>query len=121
MALHFTKLSTNDDIFDKTSATKPLSKTKLPEKESDPKTMCQLIKDELLLDGNSRQNLATFCQTFVDEEIHQLMDDCIDKNMIDKDEYPQTAEIEARCVNIIAGMWNANPNDAIGTSTTGSS
>ena len=51
MALHFTKLSTNDDIFDKTSATKPLSKTKLPEKESDPKTMCQLIKDELLLDG----------------------------------------------------------------------
>ena len=121
MALHFTKLSTNDDIFDKTSATKPLSKTKLPEKESDPKTMCQLIKDELLLDGNSRQNLATFCQTFVDEEIHQLMDDCIDKNMIDKDEYPQTAEIEARCVNIIAGMWNANPNEAIGTSTTGSS
>ena len=66
----------------------------MPEKEADPKTMYQLIKDELMLDGNSRQNLATFCQTFVDEEIHQLMDDCIDKNMIDKDEYPQTAEIE---------------------------
>ncbi len=115
------KSSNNDDIFDKTGATKPLSKTKMPEKESDPKTMYQLIKDELMLDGNSRQNLATFCQTFVEDEIHRLMDDCIDKNMIDKDEYPQTAEIESRCVNIIADMWHANPEEATGTSTTGSS
>lgn len=121
MALHTMKSSNNDDIFDKTGATKPLSKTKMPEKESDPKTMYQLIKDELMLDGNSRQNLATFCQTFVDDEIHRLMDDCIDKNMIDKDEYPQTAEIESRCVNIIADMWHANPEEATGTSTTGSS
>ena len=121
MALHTMKSSNNDDIFDKTGATKPLSKTKMPEKESDPKTMYQLIKDELMLDGNSRQNLATFCQTFVEDEIHRLMDDCIDKNMIDKDEYPQTAEIESRCVNIIADMWHANPEEATGTSTTGSS
>lgn len=121
MALHSIKKSQNDDLFDKSVATKPLSKSKLPEKESDPKVMYQLIKDELLLDGNSRQNLATFCQTFTDDEIHHLMDDCIDKNMIDKDEYPQTAEIESRCVNIIADMWHANPDEAIGTSTTGSS
>ena len=73
MALHTMKSSNNDDIFDKTGATKPLSKTKMPEKESDPKTMYQLIKDELMLDGNSRQNLATFCQTFVDDEIHRLI------------------------------------------------
>ena len=121
MALHTMKSSNNDDIFDKTGATKPLNKTKMPEKESDSKTMYQLIKDELMLDGNSRQNLATFCQTFVEDEIHRLMDDCIDKNMIDKDEYPQTAEIESRCVNIIADMWHANPEEATGTSTTGSS
>ena len=121
MALHTIKSSTNDDIFDKSGATKPLSKYKMPEKESDPKTMYQLIKDELFLDGNSRQNLATFCQTYAEDEIHRLMDDCIDKNMIDKDEYPQTAEIESRCVNIIADMWHADPKEAIGTSTTGSS
>ena len=29
------------------------------------------------------------------------MAETADKNMIDKDEYPQTAEIERRCVNII--------------------
>ena len=35
------------------------------------------------------------------------MAETADKNMIDKDEYPQTAEIEARCVNIIADLWNS--------------
>lgn len=122
MALHIIKnRSVNDDLFDKTAAGSPLCKFRIPEKESDPKTMYQLIKDELMLDGNSRQNLATFCQTYAEDEIHRLMDDCLDKNMIDKDEYPQTAEIESRCVNIIASLWNANPKEAIGTSTTGSS
>ena len=40
-----------------------------------------------MLDGNSRQNLATFCQTWAEPEVHKLMDECMDKNMIDKDEY----------------------------------
>lgn len=113
--------SENDDLFDKRIAQKPLSKFIIPEEEANPKAVFQLIKDELMLDGNSRQNLATFCQTFSEEEIHKLMDICLDKNMIDKDEYPQTAEIENRCVNIIASLWNASEKDAIGTSTTGSS
>ena len=54
-----------------------------------------MVSDELMLDGNSRQNLATFCQTWVEPEVLALMALSIDKNMIDKDEYPQTAEIEA--------------------------
>ena len=60
-----------------------------------------------LLDGNSRQNLATFCQTWVEPEVRRLMDDCVDKNMIDKEEYPQTAEIESRCVHMLADLWNS--------------
>lgn len=86
------------------------------------KTIRDLILDELLLDGNAKQNLATFCQTDVDEDIHFIMDRCIDKNMIDKDEYPQTAEIESRCVHILADLWNS-PESAttLGCSTTGSS
>lgn len=47
---------------------------------------------ELMLDGNFRQNLVSFCRTWVDSEIHELMDECVNKNMIDKDEYPQTDE-----------------------------
>ncbi|RYV52799.1 glutamate decarboxylase [Pengzhenrongella frigida] len=82
----------------------------------------QLVADELMLDGNSRQNLATFCQTWVEPEVHRLMELSIDKNMIDKDEYPQTAEIERRCVHMMADLWNA-PQGAnpVGASAIGSS
>ena len=50
------------------------------------------------------------------------MAECLDKNMIDKDEYPQTAELESRCVNILADLWHApDARGATGCSTTGSS
>jgi glutamate decarboxylase len=50
------------------------------------------------------------------------MAECHDKNMIDKDEYPNTAEIETRCVNILSHLWHAPDVDqATGCSTTGSS
>jgi glutamate decarboxylase len=55
-----------------------------------PEDVFQVIQDELLLDGNARQNLATFCQTWEEPEIHKIMDLAIDKNMVDKDEYPLT-------------------------------
>jgi glutamate decarboxylase len=81
-----------------------------------------LVSDELILDGNARQNLATFCTTYLDAEIHPLMDASLDKNMIDKDEYPATAELESRCVHILADLWNApEAASTIGCSTTGSS
>ncbi|QLE79416.1 glutamate decarboxylase [Francisella sp. Scap27] len=98
-----------------------LPKLEIPAKSQNPIDVYQEIKDELMLDGNSKQNLATFCQTEVDDFVHKLMNDCIDKNMIDKDEYPQTAELEARCVNILANLWNSKAENAVGCSTTGSS
>ncbi|SEW26486.1 glutamate decarboxylase [Chitinophaga arvensicola] len=99
-----------------------IPKYKIPEEAQDMRTVYHLVHDELMLDGNSRMNLATFCQTWLDEYVHKLMDECLDKNMIDKDEYPQTAEIENRCVHILADLFNA-PDSAstMGCSTTGSS
>jgi glutamate decarboxylase len=85
-------------------------------------TAYELISSELLLDGSARLNLATFVTTWMPSLAGELMAQTADKNMIDKDEYPQTAEIEARCVNIIANLWNAPPEQgATGCSTTGSS
>jgi glutamate decarboxylase len=82
----------------------------------------ELISSELLLDGQARLNLATFVTTWMPSLAARLMDETADKNMIDKDEYPQTAEIEARCVNIIAELWHADASEqATGCSTTGSS
>ncbi|MEG0250937.1 MAG: glutamate decarboxylase [Peptostreptococcus sp.] len=87
-----------------------------------PRNAYMLVKDELLNEGNARQNLATFCQTYMIDEASKLMSETMDKNAIDKSEYPRTAELEKRCVNIIADLWNANPNKSfIGTSTVGSS
>ena len=82
----------------------------------------QLVRDELLIDGNAQLNLATFVTTWMEPQAQALMGDAVAKNMIDKDEYPQTAEIENRCVAILADLWHAPDHDvATGCSTTGSS
>src|SRR3984957_5409749 len=93
----------------------------LPEHGVLPRTALQVVRDELILDGNARLNLATFVTTWMEPEAELLMAECASKNMIDKDEYPQTAELEHRCVNIIGHLWNAPYEQAVGCSTTGSS
>lgn len=112
----------DDEIFASSDLSSPLPKYRFPREESDPQDIYQLVHDELMLDGNARQNLATFCQTWEEPQVHKLMDECIDKNMVDKDEYPQTAEVESRCVHMLADLWNSpDAADTIGCSTTGSS
>lgn len=96
-----------------------------PQEEMREDVAFQMIHDELFLDGNARQNLATFCQTWDDGNVHKLMDLSINKNWIDKEEYPQSAEIDARCVKMMADLWNApvqaDGSGAMGTNTIGSS
>ena len=99
-----------------------MPKYRLPDDGAPPDVAERLIHDELMLDGNARLNLATFVTTWMDPQAERLMAEAFDKNMIDKDEYPATAEIEKRCVNIVADLFNAPVDgDAIGVSTTGSS
>ncbi|WOQ18726.1 glutamate decarboxylase [Raineyella sp. W15-4] len=99
-----------------------IPKDQLPTDGMDPRVAYRLLHDELMLDGNSRQNLATFVTTFMDDEADRLFGETLDKNMIDKDEYPQTAAIEGRCVKIVSELWNSPSHEAAtGTSTTGSS
>jgi glutamate decarboxylase len=81
-----------------------------------------VVHDQLMLDGNARLNLATFVTTWMEPQATRLMTECFDKNMIDKDEYPRTADLELRCVRMLAQLWHAPPApDATGCSTTGSS
>ncbi|MCW0216135.1 MAG: glutamate decarboxylase [Pseudonocardia sp.] len=82
----------------------------------------QIVHDELMLDGNARLNLATFVTTWGEPHVNRLMAESFDKNMIDKDEYPRTADLEQRCIRMLADLWHApDPSTAIGCSTTGSS
>ncbi|VAZ72138.1 glutamate decarboxylase [Mycobacterium persicum] len=107
--------------------TAPVPALRLPEESMDPEAAYQFIHDELMLDGSSRLNLATFVTTWMDPEAGQLMAETFDKNMIDKDEYPATAAIESRCVSMVADLFHAeglrddDPGSATGVSTIGSS
>ncbi|MFD7700871.1 glutamate decarboxylase [Streptomyces caelestis] len=128
MALHNAQEPAADpavDIFASPLSERPLPKRSIPDLPSPPPVVFQILRNELLLDGNAAQNLATFCTTWTDDEVRRLMDLCLDKNIVDKDEYPQTAEIESRCVNILADLWHApvgaDEANAVGCSTTGSS
>ena len=100
--------------------TEPVPKYELPARGMDADLAYELIHDELLLDGNARLNLATFVTTWMEPQAEKLMTECFAKNMIDKDEYPQTAEIENRCINMVSRLFHA-PDSGAGVSTIGSS
>ena len=75
-----------DEIFGSVYTNKTLSKFKMPEKEMLADSAYYQIMNELILDGNATQNLATFVQTWAEPQVQKLMQDCIVKNMIDKDD-----------------------------------
>ncbi len=108
-------------------STTPVPALRLPDESMEPEQTYRFIHDELMLDGSSRLNLATFVTTWMDPEADRLMAETFDKNMIDKDEYPVTAAIEQRCVCMVADLFHAeglrddDPSTAIGVSTVGSS
>ena len=111
-----------EPIFGAVCEGEDLPKYKLNPQSVEPRMAYQLVQDQLLDEGNARLNLATFCQTYMEPEAVKLMTQTLEKNAIDKSEYPRTAEIENRCVNIIADLWHASKEEKfMGTSTIGSS
>ena len=86
-----------------------MPKYQLNQKPVEPRIAYRIVKDQLLDEGNARENLATFCQTYVKPNATKIMAETMAKNAIDKSEYPRTAELENRCVNIIADLWHAQP------------
>ncbi len=111
-----------EDPYESLMARRGAPKRRFPAREADPRLAYALVHDELLLDGVARMNLATFCTTWAEPEVLALLAESFDKNIVDKDEYPQTAELEARCVRMLADLWHSpHPGTTLGTSTTGSS
>ena len=109
-------------IFGTVESNESIPKYEIAKKSIAPQVAYRLIKDDLLDEGNARQNLCTFCQTYMDDEAVKLMAETLEKNAIDKSEYPQTTDLENRCVNILADLWHAPKDESfMGTSTVGSS
>ncbi|KAI1506734.1 glutamate decarboxylase [Biscogniauxia marginata] len=107
-------------------AAEDLPKHEMPEGEMPKEIAYRMIKDELSLDGNPMLNLASFVTTYMEEEAEKLMAESFSKNFIDYEEYPQSADIQNRCVSMIGRLFNAptglgEDGGAIGTSCVGSS
>ncbi len=100
----------------------PIPKYSFPEKSVNSDVAYELIRRELNLDGNPALNLASFVTTWMEPQIERLMSETLNKNYIDQDEYPQTTEIQNRCVNMLAHLFNAHERyTCVGTGTVGSS
>ena len=80
----------------------------------------RLLGEELVLDGIPMRNLATFVTTWMEPEAQRVIAENLHRNYIDHAEYPQTAEIEQRCIRMLASLYNA-PGETTGTRTQGSS
>ncbi|KAF2442856.1 glutamate decarboxylase [Karstenula rhodostoma CBS 690.94] len=105
-------------------AAEDLPRHEMPDREMPPQVAYRMIKDDLTLDGTPTLNLASFVTTYMEEEAEKLMVDAFSKNFIDYEEYPVSADIQNRCVSMIARLFNVPGNDdanAMGTSTIGSS
>ena len=89
----------------------PVPRYELPEQMMPPDVVYQIIRDELNLDGNPALNLATFVTTWMEPQADRLFADCLGKNYIDQDEYPQTTDIHNRCVNMLAHLYHAPRGD----------
>ncbi|KAF2423764.1 glutamate decarboxylase/sphingosine phosphate lyase [Tothia fuscella] len=102
-----------------------LPKYEMPDEEMPREIAYRLIKDDLTLDGTPTLNLASFVTTYMEEEAEKLMVECFSKNFIDYEEYPVSADIQNRCVSMIARLFNIPSHEedtaAVGTSTIGSS
>src|SRR3954447_3500039 len=93
---------------------------RLPESGMEPLDALRLVSEELVLDGIPMRNLATFVTTWMEPEAQRIIAENLHRNYIDHAEYPQTAEIEQRCIRMLADLYHA-PGETTGTRTQGSS
>jgi glutamate decarboxylase len=80
----------------------------------------RLVGEDLALEGDPARNLATFVTTWMEPEARRLIAENLHRNFIDHAEYPRTAEIEQRCIRMLADLFHA-PGETTGARTQGSS
>ncbi|KAG6135079.1 hypothetical protein E4U22_007319 [Claviceps purpurea] len=102
-------------------AEQDLPRFRMPEKAMPREIAYSMIKDDLSMDNNPKLNLASFVTTYMEDEAEKLMVEALSKNFIDYEEYPQSADIQTRCVNMIGDLFHAPSGSAVGTSSVGSS
>jgi glutamate decarboxylase len=92
-----------------------------PEHGMRPVDAMRLVAEDLALEGDPMRNLATFVTTWMEPEAQRIIAENLHRNFIDHAEYPISAEIEQRCVRMLADLYHAPPGEATGCRTQGSS
>src|SRR6476469_1527263 len=80
----------------------------------------RLVGEDLAMEGDPQRNLATFVTTWMEPEAQRIIAENLHTNFIDHAEYPISAEIEQRCVRMLADLFHA-PGPTTGCRTQGSS
>ncbi|ALG13341.1 glutamate decarboxylase [Kibdelosporangium phytohabitans] len=96
-------------------------KGRLPEDPMPASVAAGIVQSRLLLDGRAALNLATFCTTAAEPELERIYAETASINLMNREEYPASANIEQECVNALANLWHDDDGQFIGCSTVGSS
>jgi glutamate decarboxylase len=92
----------------------------IPQDPMTPLAAKRLLGREMVLDGIPERNLATFVTTWMEPEAEEVIAESLNRNFIDHAEYPRTAEIEQRCIRMLANLFHAS-GETTGARTQGSS
>src|SRR6476661_10692867 len=107
-------------LFGNRFATREVPSTMFPDTGMTAVDAMRLVAEDLALEGDPARNLATFVTTWMEPEAQRIIAENLHRNFIDHAEYPISAEIEQRCIRMLADLFNA-PGETTGARTQGSS
>jgi glutamate decarboxylase len=115
-------LPTDADValFGNRFITQEVPSREFPEGGMTPADAMRLVAEDLAIEGDPARNLATFVTTWMEPEAQRIISANLHRNFIDHAEYPRTAEIEQRCIRMLADLFHA-PGATTGARTQGSS
>lgn len=106
------KDSATTSVFGSDEMLTPAPWEKIPQEPTTPEIAYQMVKDETFAQTQPRLNFATFVTTYMDPFATKLMNESINVNYIDETEYPRVAKMSAKCINIMANLWNTPEKNA---------
>jgi glutamate decarboxylase len=114
------KQSAAEALFGNRFLTESAPSETFPETGMSPTDAMRLVGEDLAMEGDPNRNLATFVTTWMEPEAQRIIAENLHRNFIDHAEYPISAEIEQRCVRMLADLFHA-PGKTTGCRTQGSS
>ena len=120
MSTNFQPTDADAALFGNRFVTQEVPSREFPETGMPAQDALRLVAEDLALEGDPARNLATFVTTWMEPQAQRIIAENLHRNFIDHAEYPRTAEIEQRCIRMLADLFHA-PGETTGARTQGSS